>query len=388
MRTIYLDCASGISGDMMLGALVDAGADLATIQAGIDSLGLEGCRLELTEVKRHAFRAAKLRVEHPPENAHRHLHHITHMIAQSRLNDRQQELACRIFTRLAEAEAKVHGTTIQKVHFHEVGAVDSIADIVGSAIGLDLLAPDLVVSSPVPTGYGFIQIAHGRCSLPAPATAELLRGVPLASSTVESELTTPTGAAILRAVVDQFGPLPPLAIERIGYGAGDKDFDQQANLLRLIVGADEPQAAASDQVAILETNLDDVSAEVIGYCCQQLFEAGALDVFTSPIYMKKNRPATKLTVICVPADTAGMEQVLFAETQTLGVRRWIANRSKLKRSAGQRATPWGMIKGKCVEMPDGSERFFPEYEDCRRLAEAHKIPLQDVVDVAKRAGID
>jgi uncharacterized protein (TIGR00299 family) protein len=388
MRILYLDCASGISGDMMLGALVDAGANLAVIQAGIDSLGLEGCRLELSEVKRHSFRAAKIRVDHPPEHAHRHLHHITDMIAQSRLSDRQQELACRIFTRLAEAEAKVHGTTVQKVHFHEVGAVDSIADIVGSSIGLDLLAPDRIVCSPVPTGYGYIQIAHGRCSLPAPATAELLQHVPLASCNVEAELTTPTGAAILKAIVDQFGPLPPMAIERIGYGAGDKDFDQQANLLRLIVGTDERQSVTTDQVAILETNVDDVTAEVVGYCCQRLFTAGALDVYTSPIYMKKNRPATKLTVICHLEDATQLESVLFDETQTLGIRRWTADRAKLKRAPGQRATPWGMIKGKCVEMPDGNERFFPEYEDCRRVAEAHKIPLQQVMDVAKRASID
>ncbi len=206
MNIIYLDCASGISGDMMLGALVDAGADLATIQAGIESLGLDQCRLELTEVKRHAFRAAKINVQHPPEHAHRHLHHITDMIQQSRLSPAQQDLACGIFTKLAEAEARVHGSTLQKVHFHEVGAVDSIADIVGAAIGLDLLAAERIVCSPLPTGQGYIQIAHGRCSVPAPATAELLQGVPLVESAVEAELTTPTGAAIVKTVAHGVWP--------------------------------------------------------------------------------------------------------------------------------------------------------------------------------------
>jgi uncharacterized protein (TIGR00299 family) protein len=387
MKTIYLDCASGISGDMMLGALIDAGADVATIQAGLDSLGLDECRLEVTEVKRHAFRAAKVHVRHAPEHKHRHLHHITEMIGQSRLSTRQQELACRIFGKLAEAEAKVHGTTVQKVHFHEVGAVDSIADIVGTAIGLDLLAPQRIVCSPVPTGHGFIQIAHGRCSVPAPATAELLQGVPLASSSVEAELTTPTGAAIVRAVVDEFGPLPPLVIDRIGYGAGDKDFEQQANLLRLVVGT-VGGSTMTDQVAILETNVDDVTAEVVGYCSQCLFEAGALDVYCSPIFMKKNRPATKLTVLCEPADVTCMESILFRETQTLGIRRWTADRSILKRTVAERATPWGLVKGKQVELPEGGSQFFPEYEDCRRLAEEHGVPLQRVLDVAKRAGND
>jgi uncharacterized protein (TIGR00299 family) protein len=387
MKIIYLDCASGISGDMMLGALVDAGADLTTIQAGIDSLGLTDCRLELSETKRHAFRAAKLRVVHPPEHAHRHLHHITEMIEQSALTARQKELACRIFTTLGEAEAKVHGTTIRKVHFHEVGAVDSIADIVGSAIGLELLAPDQIVCSPIPTGQGFIEIAHGRCSIPAPATAEILRGIPLVPSVVESELTTPTGAALISTVADQFGPLPAMSIQRIGYGAGDKDFAQQANLLRLIVG-DRPiesWAAEQDQVVVLETNLDDVTAEAIAYCGLQLFDAGALDVYTSPIVMKKNRPATKLTVLAQSADVGTMEAIIFAETHTLGIRRWAADRSKLRRTPAECATPWGPVQGKRVEMPDGSVRFFPEYEDCRRLAQTHKIPLQQVMDAARNS---
>jgi uncharacterized protein (TIGR00299 family) protein len=301
MKTAYFDCMSGISGDMTLGALVDLGVDLSAIQAGIDSLGLPSCQLVAEEVKRHGFRATKVTVEHEPEHAHRHLHHITDMIDASILTAKQKELATRIFTRLGEAEAKVHGTTIRKVHFHEVGAVDSIADIVGSAIGLDLLGVDQIVCSPVPTGSGFIKIAHGRVSVPAPATAELLKQVPLAASIVEAELTTPTGAAIVATVSDSFGPLPPMTITGIGYGAGSREFDEQANLTRLIVGESSDNWLA-DQVWVLETNLDDVSGEIIGHCSSLLLEAGALDVYTTAIQMKKNRPGVLLSVLCQPAD--------------------------------------------------------------------------------------
>ncbi len=236
MKLAYLDCASGISGDMTLGAIIDTGVPLEEIQSGIDSLGLPSCRLVKEEVSRCGFRATKIRVEHEPEHAHRHLHHITDMIDASRLSDAQKELAKRIFTHLGQAEAYVHGVSMRKVHFHEVGAVDSIADIVGVAIGWDLLGVDRIHCSPIPTGQGYIQIAHGRVSLPAPATAELLKGVPLAPSTVHRELTTPTGAAIVATLVDQFGSLPPMTVHSIGYGAGDSDFKEQPNILRLLVG--------------------------------------------------------------------------------------------------------------------------------------------------------
>src|SRR3954462_6651736 len=235
MPIAYLDCASGISGDMTLGALVDAGADLAAIQSGIDSLGLPSCRLLRSEVKKQGFRGTQITVEHEPEHKHRHLHHITAMIDGSSLGERQKTLAKRIFQKLAEAEAKVHGSTIEKVHFHEVGAVDSIADIVGAAIGVELLGIERIDCSPIPTGHGFVEIAHGRCSIPAPATGELLRGIPIASFDVEGELTTPTGAAIVAALATNFGPLPAMTIDRIGYGAGQKDF-QQPNILRLLMG--------------------------------------------------------------------------------------------------------------------------------------------------------
>jgi uncharacterized protein (TIGR00299 family) protein len=293
-------------------------------------------------------------------------------------------LARRIFTRLGEAEAKVHGTTIEKVHFHEVGAVDSIVDVVGAAVGWDLLRVDRVVASPVPTGTGRAKIAHGECSIPAPATAELLRGVPLAESSIPFELTTPTGAAILVTVAQEFGPLPSMTIERIGCGAGQRDLDEQPNLLRLFVGTGS-DAGSTEQVWVLETNLDDLTGELIGYCTTRLLEAGALDVYTTAIQMKKNRPGVKLSVLCRPCDADRMEGILFAETTTLGVRRWPVGRHVLARQAHRVQTPFGPVEGKLGWLADGPPRFAPEFEACRRVAAEQGVPLRAVYEAAQRA---
>jgi uncharacterized protein (TIGR00299 family) protein len=385
-RVAYLDCSSGISGDMTLAALVDAGVSLDALNAAIGSLGLPGCRLRAQEVKKNGFRATQVSVDYEPEHTHRHLHHILAMIEAGSLNQRQKDLAGRIFTRLAEAEAKVHGTTIEKVHFHEVGAADSIADIVGTAVGWDLLGADRLVASPVPTGMGKIHIAHGECSVPAPATAELLRGIPLAESAIQSELTTPTGAAILATLVEQFGPLPAMKIERIGYGAGQKDFVERPNILRLLLGeTTEAAAADADQVCVLETNLDDISGELVGYCITQLWELGVLDVFTTAIQMKKNRPGVKLTVLCRPADAPAVEDLLFRETTTLGVRRWMAARAVLRREPHTVTTPWGPVEGKIGWRRNEPPRFAPEFESCRQIAEANKLPLREVYEAAQKA---
>ncbi|MBM4004601.1 MAG: nickel pincer cofactor biosynthesis protein LarC [Planctomycetes bacterium] len=385
MRIAYFDCASGISGDMTLGALVDAGVDLQAIQAGIDSLGLPSCRLTTAEVKRHGFRGCKVSVEHEPEKAHRHLHHITEKIdASTVLSLAQRELAKRIFTRLGEAEAKVHGSTLRKVHFHEVGAVDSIADIVGAAIGITLLNVDRIVCSPIPTGSGAIEIAHGRVNVPAPATAELLTGIPLAAASVQAELTTPTGAALMATLADEFGPLPAMTIRAIGVGAGDKDFKEQANLLRLFVGETTGELAG-DQIWVLETNLDDISGELIGHCTALLLEAGALDVYTAAIQMKKNRPGVTLSVLCGGDGIARLEKIIFRETKTLGIRRWPVSRHKLERRPCVVETPWGTIEGKLATLGDGSISFSPEYESCRRVAQEHNVPLKDVYETAQRA---
>lgn len=395
MRIAYLDCASGISGDMTLGALVDAGAELAAIQAGIDSLGLPSCRLVRTEVKKKGFRATQITIEHEPEHKHRHLHHITAMIDGSTLTAPQKDLAKRVFQKLAEAEAKVHGSTIEKVHFHEVGAVDSIADIVGSAIGFDLLGVERIACSAVPTGHGFVEIAHGRCSIPAPATGELLRGVPLAAFDVEGELTTPTGAAIVAALTNDFGPLPAMTVDRIGYGAGQKDFDHP-NILRLLVGevasatmsaarSAHAQAPQTESIVVLETNLDNSTGETVAHAVEQLWSAGALDVSLSSIQMKKGRPGVLVSVQCNPADAGRLEAVLFQETPTLGVRRTTVLRTVLAREPHTVETSYGPVMGKVATLPDGSRRFTPEYESCHRVAVASGIPLVEVMTAARCA---
>jgi uncharacterized protein (TIGR00299 family) protein len=383
MKIAYLDCLSGLSGDMTLGALVEAGVELGALQAAIDSLKLpKPVRLTASEVKRHGFRATKVNVEHEPEQAHRHLHHITDMIDGSDvLTPPQQDLAKRIFTRLGEAEAKVHGTTLRKVHFHEVGAVDSIADIVGAAVGISLLGVDRILCSPVPTGTGTIVIEHGRVNVPAPATAELLKGIPLAESNVAFELTTPTGAAILSTAADGFGPLPAMTIHTIAYGAGDRDLKEQANVVRLMLG-ESVVAPISDHILVLETNLDDISGEIIGHTTTKLFEAGALDVYTTGIHMKKNRPGVLLTILCGQDLAAKMEKIVFRETGTLGIRRWPVTRHKLERMPHVVNTSFGEVLGKMATLSDGSLSFSPEFEACKRLAEAQGLPLKEVYEAA------
>ncbi len=382
-RIAYFDCASGISGDMTLGALVDAGADLAAMNRAVGSLGLPGCRLVACEVKKHALRATQVTVQYEPEHKHRHLHHILALLDGAELTGRQRQTARKIFTRLAEAEAKVHGVPVDKVHFHEVGAADSIADVVGTAVGLDLLDVDQVVASAVPTGCGRVRIAHGEVSIPAPATAELLCGIPVAQSSIEAELTTPTGAAILATLAERFGPMPSMTVRQVGYGAGQTDLPEQANVLRLILG--EIADAGEEEVCLVETNLDDTSGELIGYAGSRLWQAGALDVFTTAIQMKKNRPGVTLSVLCRTSDVPAIEAVLFHETTTLGIRRWPVARQILARKPLRVATPWGEVEGKVGLPPDGPPRFSPEFESCRHVAIEHGVPLRDVYDAAHKA---
>jgi uncharacterized protein (TIGR00299 family) protein len=383
VRVGYFDCFSGIAGDMTLAALVDAGVDRRAIQQAVASLGFP-CELIFETVRRGGFRATYAKVAAAHEHAHRHWHHIEAIIDKSILTPRQKDLARRIFLKLGEAEAKVHGIDLAKIHFHEVGAVDSIVDIVGSAVGLDLLGVDRYEASPVPTGRGWVKAAHGRMPLPAPGTAELLRGVPLAESLVDGEMTTPTGAAILTTVVERFSALPPLTIETIGLGAGTRETPEQANILRLFLGTvDLP--ASSDRVWVLETNLDDLPGEVVGYTMTQLLEAGALDVFLTPIQMKKNRPGVMVSVLCDEPKIPALEDVLFRETATLGIRRYPVSRHKLKRQAIEVETVYGPVKGKLGWMGDRPPTFSPEYDDCAAVAAARAVPLRLVYEAAHAA---
>lgn len=385
MRIAYLDCSTGISGDMTLAALIDAGVDPAILKGAVDSLGLEGVNLDIQTVIKGGFRATYVRVEHPEQHAHRHLADIEALIDKARgITPTQRDLALRIFGAVAEAEARVHGMTVDRIHFHEVGAIDSIVDIVGAAVGFDVLGADQIVASRIPTGRGQVSIAHGICTVPTPGTAELLKGIPLVDVPIEAELTTPTGAAILKTLVDRFGPLPEMAIQSIGYGAGTKDFPQRANLLRLFVGTAEAPAER-DSVTLLETNLDDVSPEIVGYAKRRLLEAGALDVFSAAIQMKKDRPGTLLSVIARPSDAARLEAILFDETATFGIRRTLMERSKRSRREHTVTTPWGPVRGKLGWRSGHSAVFTPEFDDCARLAAEAGVPLREIYRAAESA---
>jgi uncharacterized protein (TIGR00299 family) protein len=385
VRAVHFDCFSGISGDMALAALIDAGVDAGAVRQAIESLGLP-IRLEVEKVRKGGFAATQVRVEAPEEDSHRFLPQVEEILGRGRLTPRQRELALRIFRRLAEAEAEAHGLPLERVHFHEVGALDSIADIVGVAVGLDLLGAERYTSRSVPTGSGTVKCAHGLMPVPAPGTAALLKGVPLAASPVKAELTTPTGAAILTTVVQEWVEQPVMTVERIGHGAGRREFVEQPNLLRLFVGTASAAAnpAEADTVWVLETNLDDVPAEVVGYCFDRLFEAGALDVFSTPVQMKKNRPGVLLSVLAPAAAVDALEAVLFRETATFGVRRYPAQRHKLRREAATVETPWGPVRGKRGWREGGPEVFTPEYEDCTRVARAHGVPLREVYAEVRR----
>jgi uncharacterized protein (TIGR00299 family) protein len=385
VRVAHFDCFSGISGDMVLGAVIDAGVPADAIRAALDSLGLP-IKLEVERVKRCGFAATKATVEAADQEDYRFLPDVEAILAKGALTERQRELAMTIFRKVAVAEATVHGMPLERVHFHEVGALDSIADIVGAAVGLDLLGVEKFTSTPVPTGSGTVKCAHGLMPVPTPGTAELLRGVPLAASAIKTELTTPTGAAILTAVVSEYAATPTMTVERIGHGSGTKDFLEQPNILRLMVGvanADRKVGGEADAVSVLETNLDDITPEVIGFTTEGLFAAGALDVFAVPIQMKKNRPGVLLSVICDAGKAEELEAILFRETGTFGVRRTTATRAKLRREAVTVQTPWGPVRAK-RGWRAGLEVLTPEYEDCARVAREHNVPLRDVYAAARR----
>ncbi|HEY7428318.1 MAG TPA: nickel pincer cofactor biosynthesis protein LarC [Gemmataceae bacterium] len=386
MRGLHFDCFSGISGDMTLAALLDAGVDAEIVRQGIASLGLP-IRLDVAKVRKGGFAATQVTIDAPEEHVHRHLPDVEEIFSRGQLTPSQRDLALRIFRRLAEAEAAAHGMPLEKVHFHEVGALDSIADIAGVAIALDVLVAERVTSRSVPTGSGMVKCAHGMMPIPAPGTAALLKGVPLAPSTIKAELTTPTGAAILTTVVQEWIEQPIMTIERIGHGAGQRDFLDQPNILRVFVGETTATAniAERDRVWMLETNLDDVPAEVIGYCFDQLFAAGALDVFSTPVQMKKNRPGVLLSVLAPESALAVLEAILFRETETFGIRRYAVERSKLEREVVTVATPWGPIRGKRGWRAGGPSVFTPEYEDCARIARQHGVALREVFVKVRQA---
>jgi uncharacterized protein (TIGR00299 family) protein len=383
LKIAYFDCSSGIAGDMTLAALVDAGADPAAISQAVARLDLP-VELTFDSVRRAGIRANYARITAQPEHAHRHLHHIEGIIQRAALSPRATQLALQIFRLLGEAEAHAHGIPIEKVHFHEVGAVDSIVDIVASAVACDLLGIDRVEASPVAAGSGFVHAAHGRMSVPAPATAFLLQGIPLAPSSIELELTTPTGAAILKALARRFGPIPAMTISAIGHGAGTRDFPGQANILRVFLG----ESAASsplESLYLLETNLDDTTPETLGYVHARLMAAGALDAFFTPILMKKSRPAVLLSVLAPQPSIDALEAILFRETPTLGIRRREIQRHALPRQHLTIDTTFGPIPGKISWFQNDPPRFSPEHDACAQLAQSRNLPLARIVQAAELA---
>ncbi len=383
MRCAYFDCFSGAAGDMILGALLHAGLSLDTLREVVARLRLPGVELTAEPVQRGGFAATHVTVAIGEEarRGHRHLPDILQKIAQAGLTPRVTEQAGRVFTRLAEAEAAVHGIPVEKVHFHEVGAADAIVDIVGACAGLETLGIDQVLCSPIPTGSGTVHCEHGLLPVPAPATAELLRGVPLAACDEPAELTTPTGAAILTTLAASFGPPPAMRIASIGYGAGTRENRSRPNILRLLVG--ELAAAARDEeerVIVLETHVDDATGQVVAFAVERLLQAGALDAYVVPIMMKKGRPGQLLSVLARPQDAATLEAILFAETTTLGVRQYECLRHKLARGHETVPTRFGPIRVKVGWRDDRACQAWPEFDDCAAAAREHGVPLRTVQD--------
>jgi pyridinium-3,5-bisthiocarboxylic acid mononucleotide nickel chelatase len=383
MKIAYFDCFAGISGDMTLGALIGAGADVDKLRESLAKLGIHGYRLEVGKRITGHIEATDVHVvlEEHHDHHHRHLGHILEIINAADLSDYVKDIASRIFRRLAEAEGKVHGSTPEEVHFHEVGAVDAIVDIVGSAICLEMIGCPKVIASPMPTFHGYATGSHGTFPLPAPATAEILRGVPWRKLDIEGELVTPTGASIITTIASGFGPMPAMTVDTIGCGAGKSDFGI-ANVLRVMVGEESASVPAPERVTVIETNIDDLNPQFYEVVMERLFAAGALDVFLAPIQMKKNRPATLLSVICDPARTQAIASVVLAETSTLGVRVSQWDRICLDRRWEEVTTEFGTIRIKIGEMDGRVMTASPEYEDCKRAAVEHGVPIKRVYDGA------
>ena len=385
MKTLYFDCFAGASGDMILGAMVAAGVDPDALREQLSLLNVEGFKIDFETVDRSGLSATYARVETVHEHKHRHLSHIRRIIEDSGVSDAAKDLSLRIFTRLAEAEARVHNEPVEKVHFHEVGALDAIVDVVGAAICFDLLKIDHFVSSPLHVGSGMIQMAHGNFPVPPPAVAELLRGVPFYSGDIKGELLTPTGAAIITTVCKDFGPIPRIKIDRTGYGAGTREYENFPNVLRVLVGETETADAASERLWMIETNLDDASPQIIGHVMDRVFDLGALDCYFTPVQMKKNRPGVLLSVLCGPEEKEAVIKLLFVETTTLGVRSYEVERRALRRSIVQVETQYGPISVKVAHLNGRVVNEMPEFEQCRQAAIRADVPLKVVEEAARVA---
>ena len=385
MKTLYFDCFAGASGDMILGGSVAAGVDPNYLREQLSLLRLDGFSIGFQTVNRSGLSATYARVETAPEHKHRHLADIKQIIEGSDLTDNVKQLSVKIFTRLAEAEARVHNEPIDHVHFHEVGALDAIVDVVGAAICFDYLKIDRFVCSPLHVGSGMVQMAHGRFPVPPPAVAELLKGVPFYSTDIKGELLTPTGAAIITTVCSEYGPIPQMTTESMGYGAGTREYPDFPNVLRVLLGETEAVSATDERLWMLETNLDDASPQIIGHVMDRVLELGALDCFFTPVQMKKNRPGVLLSALCGPNEKEAIMKLLFMETTTLGVRSYEVLRRALRRSVVQVETQYGVIDVKVAHLDGRIVNEMPEFEQCRAAAAKAGVPLKVVEEAARLA---
>jgi pyridinium-3,5-bisthiocarboxylic acid mononucleotide nickel chelatase len=386
MNLAYFDCFSGISGDMTLGALIDAGYDVARLRADLQSLQVPGWELSAEKVWKNGLAATYAKVKTQDQRKHRSLTDILEILNKSQLAPQVHDRATAIFQKLGEAEARVHDVRLDKIHFHEVGAVDALIDIVGACIGLQALGIDKLACSPLNVGGGTAKMAHGVLPVPAPATANLLQGKPTYSNGVQHELVTPTGAAIVATLCDFFGPQPPMTVSAIGYGAGTANLEGQPNVLRIMIGqsAEKPVPGYDEEVSVIEANLDDMNPQIYGYFQERALAAGALDVYTTPVQMKKNRPGTLLTVLCKPQDANALTSLIFAETTTFGVRTTTAQRRILPREHVSVTTAYGAVRMKLSRVNGRIQHAAPEFDDCRKLAIEKNVPLQQVINEALR----
>jgi len=389
MKIAYFDCFSGASGDMLLGALVDSGLELAHLEAELRRLPLPDWSLSAEKTKKKGIAATHVRVHTHEHHPHRGLSEILRIIEAGRaagIAPRAAERASAIFRRLGEAEAKIHNVSVDSIHFHEVGAVDAVIDIVGASAGFELLGIEDFYASPLNTGSGRVEAAHGVLPVPAPATAELIRGAASYSSGIERELLTPTGAAILTTLVRRFGPLPPMNLAAIGYGAGSADLPQQANVLRMFLGESAATGLACDEtVAVIEASVDDLNPQVYAYFAERALASGALDVSSAPQQMKKGRPGQLITVLAPPGLADSLADLFFRETTTIGVRSWEARRRVLARELVRVDTPYGPVQVKVARSNGRILNAAPEFEDCRRIALERSAPLKDVLAAAAAA---
>ena len=383
LRAAYFDCYSGISGDMILGAMVDLGVDIKEIRKALKKIDLKGYNLHSKKIQRNGLASTQITVEtkkfkkqHSPP--HRSYSDIRKLISQSKLTSTVKSNSIEIFKRIAKVEAQIHNTTIQKIHFHEIGGIDSIVDIVGGVWAIESLNLDTIISSPLNVGEGFIDCAHGRLPVPAPATLKLLKGIPVFSNGVKAELTTPTGAAMIGFYAEKFESIPTMTITNEGYGAGSRVIPSLPNLLRVLVG--NITIGKINKLVMIETNIDDMNPEIFETVMESLFSAGALDVYFSAIIMKKNRPATKISVLAECGSREKLSKILLTETSSFGVRFYSVDRLILDREIKKLKTPYGLIKIKLGKLDGKIVQAAPEFEDCKKVARAKKLPAKKIFD--------